>query len=126
LDLITQPFALAGDRAPAAKTVTATYRRLVDDSFTARINIYRVKFLLTFIGNFLDAVGPLIVLTVGGLLVMRGRVEMGTLVVFISGFQKLADPWDQLTGFYRMLSNARVKYRLISDTLPEDSANRDG
>jgi ABC-type bacteriocin/lantibiotic exporter with double-glycine peptidase domain len=74
----------------------------------------------------LDAVGPLIVLTVGGLLVVRGSVEMGTLVVFISGFQKLADPWDQLTGFYRMLSNARVKYRLISDTLPEDSANRDG
>jgi len=43
-------------------------------------------------------------------------------VIFISGFQKLADPWDQLTNFYRMVSNARVKYRLIADTLPEEGA----
>ncbi|HTO81147.1 MAG TPA: hypothetical protein VMQ73_02885, partial [Methylomirabilota bacterium] len=30
-----------------------------------------------------------------------------------------ADPWDALAGFYRTMSNARVKYRLITDTLPE-------
>jgi ABC-type multidrug transport system fused ATPase/permease subunit len=83
--------------------------------------IYRIKFFLTFFGNFLDAIGPLIVLAVGGWLVMRGGVEIGTLVVFISGFQKLADPWDQLTNFYRMLSTARAKYRLIADTLPDGS-----
>lgn len=119
-DLIALPFAAGG----AAESVPAAYRQLVDDSFTARVTIYRIKFFLTFFGNFLDAVGPLIVLTVGGWLVMRGGVEIGTLVVFISGFQKLADPWDQLTGFYRMLSNARVKYRLIADTLPDDGHDR--
>jgi ABC-type bacteriocin/lantibiotic exporter with double-glycine peptidase domain len=113
-DLIALPFA-------AASGAAATYRHLVDDSFDARVAIYRIKFFLTFFGNFLDAIGPLIVLTVGGWLVMRGRVDVGTLVVFISGFQKLADPWDQLTNFYRMLSNARVKYRLIADTLPDGS-----
>ena len=116
-DLIALPFAMAdGDQAG---TAPGTYRQLVDDSFAARVTIYRIKFFLTFFGNFLDAIGPLIVLTVGGWLVMHGSVDVGTLVVFISGFQKLADPWDQLTNFYRMLSNARVKYRLIADTLPE-------
>jgi ABC-type multidrug transport system fused ATPase/permease subunit len=111
-DLIALPFTAASGGASA-------YRQLVDDSFLARVTIYRIKFFLTFFGNFLDAIGPLIVLAVGGWLVMRGGVEVGTLVVFISGFQKLADPWDQLTSFYRMLSTARVKYRLIADTLPE-------
>ena len=113
-DLIALPFTMGsgGD---------AMYRRLVDDSFTARVTIYRIKFFLTFFGNFLDAIGPLIVLTVGGWLVIHGRVQLGTLVIFISGFQKLADPWDQLANFYRMLSNARVKYHLIADTLPEAS-----
>jgi ABC-type multidrug transport system fused ATPase/permease subunit len=117
-DLITLRFAPANG-AGQAETETGAYRQLVDDSFVARITIYRIKFFLTAFGNFLDAVGPLIVLTVGGWLVMRGGVAVGTLVVFISGFQKLADPWDQLTNFYRMLSTARVKYRLIADTLPE-------
>ena len=122
-DLIALRFAAAGGGGQT-ETSSATYRQLVDDSFLARVTIYRIKFFLTFFGNFLDAIGPLIVLAVGGWLVMRGSVEVGTLVVFISGFQKLADPWDQLTNFYRMLSTARVKYRLIADTLPDGSASR--
>jgi ABC-type multidrug transport system fused ATPase/permease subunit len=67
----------------------------------------------------LDAVGPLIVLVVGGWFVPQGSMPVGTLVVFISRIQKVAAPWDQLAGFYRTMSNARVKYRLIADTLPE-------
>ncbi|NJO32762.1 MAG: ABC transporter ATP-binding protein [Rhodospirillales bacterium] len=89
---------------------------------STRVLIYRVKFFLTFLGNFIDAVGPLIVLAVGGYLVLQGRAEVGTLVVFISGFQKVADPWDQLLTFYRTTSNARTKYRLIVDTLPAQRA----
>jgi len=117
-DLIALRFAATRGGGQAETSPTA-YHQLVDDSFLARVTIYRIKFFLTFFGNFLDAIGPLIVLAVGGWLVMRGGVEIGTLVVFISGFQKLADPWDQLTNFYRMLSTARVKYRLIADTLPD-------
>jgi ABC-type bacteriocin/lantibiotic exporter with double-glycine peptidase domain len=117
-DLIVEPLAaIAANVDPRRQ-----YQALVDDSYDARVRIYRVKFFLTFFGNLLDAIGPLIVLTVGGWLVVQGRVEIGTLVVFISGFQKVADPWDQLTGFYCMLSNARVKYRLIADTLPDGAA----
>ncbi len=82
--------------------------------------IYRVKFFLTFLGNFVDALGPLIVLSVGGWLVLNGKAEVGTLVVFVSGFQKVAEPWDQLLTFYRTTSNARTKYRLIVDTLPAE------
>jgi len=108
-------------------TLSLTHRKrrfskLARGAFTTRVLIYRVKFFLTFLGNFIDAIGPLIVLAVGGYLVMRGRAEVGTLVVFISGFQKVADPWDQLLTFYRTTSNARTKYRLIVDTLPAEKA----
>ena len=87
----------------------------------ARVKIYRVKFALTALGNFVDAIGPLIVLSVGGWLVLQGKTEVGTLVVFISGFQKIAEPWDQLLTFYRTTSNARVKYKLIADAMPGDA-----
>lgn len=98
------------------------FGKLARGARTTRVLIYRVKFFLTFLGNFIDAVGPLIVLAVGGYLVLHGRAEVGTLVVFISGFQKVADPWDQLLTFYRTTSNARTKYRLIVDTLPAAKA----
>jgi len=104
-------------------TADKQFARLTDESYHARVTVYRIKFLLTAFGNLLDAVGPLIVLVIGGWFVIQGSVAIGTLVVFISGIQKVADPWDALAGFYRTMSNARVKYRLIADTLPEARAS---
>ena len=72
-----------------------------------------MKFFLTALGNFLDALGPLIVFAVGGWLVIHGEVPVSTIVVFISGVQKVSDPWDQLITFYRTASNSQAKYELI-------------
>jgi ABC-type bacteriocin/lantibiotic exporter with double-glycine peptidase domain len=110
-EIVTETPAAEGDSG-------GQFRALADESYHARMMVYRIKFLLTAFGNLLDAVGPLIVLTVGGWFVIQGSVALGTIVVFISGIQKVADPWDALAGFYRTMSNARVKYRLIADTLP--------
>ncbi len=56
-------------------------------------------------------------LLLGGVFVLQGRTDVATLVVFISGFQRLADPWDTLINFYRTFSNARISYRLVADVL---------
>ena len=90
---------------------------LIDQIFQIRLAIYRRKYFLTFLGNFLDALGPLAVLLLGGVFVLQGRTDVATLVVFISGFQRLADPWDTLINFYRTFSNARISYRLVADVL---------
>jgi ABC-type multidrug transport system fused ATPase/permease subunit len=95
----------------------AGFKRLIDRTYTSRIRLYRAKFFLTAFSNFLDALGPLAVLLVGGLLVIGGTTQIGTLVVFISGFQRIADPWDQLITFYRSVAIAHVKYDLIARTL---------
>jgi ABC-type bacteriocin/lantibiotic exporter with double-glycine peptidase domain len=108
--------------ALTSKHLERRFTKLARGAFSTRVLIYRVKFFLTFLGNFIDALGPLIVLSVGGWLVLNGKTEVGTLVVFISGFQKVAEPWDQLLTFYRTTSNARTKYRLIVDTLPAERA----
>ena len=90
---------------------------LVEQILRTRMHTYRLKYFLTFLGNFLDALGPLAVLGLGGYLVIQGHTTVSTLVVFISGFQKLSDPWDQLVTFYRSVSNARVTYNLIVEAL---------
>jgi ABC-type bacteriocin/lantibiotic exporter with double-glycine peptidase domain len=54
---------------------------------------------------------------VGGYLVIHGQTNVSTLVVFISGFQKISEPWDQLIQFYRSVSNARVTFGLVADVL---------
>ena len=104
-----------GVKSPAECTVHA--QRLIDHAYHMRLSIYRRKFFLTFLGNVLDAAGPIAALTVGGWMVIHGQTEVSTLVVFISGFQKISDPWDVLITFYRTMSTARVTYHLVADTL---------
>jgi ABC-type bacteriocin/lantibiotic exporter with double-glycine peptidase domain len=103
--------------AVVAGEFAVRFKRLVRLAFFTRIRFYRIKYFLTFFENLLDAVGPLAILLVGGFLVIRGYTEVSTLVVFISGFQRISAPWDQLVTFYRTVSTARVRYRLIADAL---------
>jgi ABC-type multidrug transport system fused ATPase/permease subunit len=86
---------------------------LINRMYKLRIWIYLRKYALTALGNFLDSLGTLIVLMVGGYLVIQGKTQVGTLVVFISGLAKIAEPWDQLINFYRSVSNTAVMYDMI-------------
>jgi ABC-type multidrug transport system fused ATPase/permease subunit len=90
---------------------------LINRIYKVRIWIYLRKYALAALGNFLDSLGPIIVLTVGAYLVMQGKTQISTLVVFISGLAKIADPWDQLINFYRSVSNTAVMYDMINARL---------
>lgn len=90
---------------------------LIDRLYRVRMWIYLRKFFLAELGNFLDSFGPIIVLTVGGYLAITGQTQVSTIVVFISGLQKIADPWDQMITFYRTVSNTAVMYEMIRDKL---------
>jgi ABC-type multidrug transport system fused ATPase/permease subunit len=92
-------------------------RTLIDRLYRVRIWIYLRKYFLSELGNFLASLGPLIVLSVGGYLVITGKTEVGTLVVFISGLQRIADPWDEMVNFYRAISNTSIIFAMINTKL---------
>jgi ABC-type bacteriocin/lantibiotic exporter with double-glycine peptidase domain len=98
---------------------------LINRMYKIRVWIYLRKYALTALGNFLDSLGPIIVVTVGGYLFMQGKTQIGTLVVFISGLAKIADPWDQLINFYRSVSNTAVMYDMINTRLKNTEAGDD-
>lgn len=101
------------EMATRRRSDAGAFAGLVERAFDARLAAYRIKYGLTFLGNLLDALGPVAVLGFGGWLVMQGQASVGTLLVFITGFQKVGDPLDQLMGFYRTTQNAVVSYRLM-------------
>lgn len=105
------------EMAPRRRDKQHRFATLVERAFDSRLAAYRIKYGLTFLGNLLDALGPVAVLGLGGWLVMQGQTSVGSLLVFITGFQKVGDPLDQLMGFYRTTQNAMVKYRLMVTAL---------
>ena len=67
--------------------------------------------------NFMYHLGVIGILSVGSWLLLQGKTELGTIVAFISGLNRMNDPWGDLVDFFRGLSNAGVRFRLIMSTL---------
>jgi ABC-type bacteriocin/lantibiotic exporter with double-glycine peptidase domain len=107
---------------------TSSYRRRVRDIYALNMQIYRRKYAMNFLINLLYHLGTVGILFVGGWFVMLGKTEVGTVVAFISGLTKVNDPWNDLVVFFRDMTNARVKYRLIARALddqdPGEAAGR--
>lgn len=90
------------------------------DGFIERIYRLQLRFSATKhvtkgLNNLINQMGPLSVLMLGGWLVIEGRTEVGTIVAFMSGYQRMTDPARQLLNFYRRLAMMRVQYGLVHD-----------
>lgn len=85
--------------------------------YAVRMSYYRFKFAGKLINNFMNHLAPLSVLMVGGYLVINGETTIGTVVAFISGFERMADPSRQLLAYYRLVAETQVQYRLIAQQL---------
>lgn len=103
----------------ALERETRSYSRRVRDIYTLNMQIYRRKYSMNFLINLLYHLGTVGILFVGGWFVMQGRTEVGTVVAFISGLTKVNDPWNDLVTFFRDMTNARVKYRMIAGVINE-------
>jgi ABC-type bacteriocin/lantibiotic exporter with double-glycine peptidase domain len=69
---------------------------------------------MNFLMNLLYHLGIIGILAVGGWLVLQGKTEVGTIVAFISGLNRMNDPWGDLVDFFRNLTNTGLKYRMIA------------
>ncbi len=104
-------------QAAAAEALAAqtTADRLIERLYGLKIKIARLKYGVKFVNNLLGHLGPLSVLVVGGYLVIEGQTTLGTIVAFISGYEKMSDPARQLLNFYRRLAMMRVQYGLVRE-----------
>lgn len=93
------------------------YRRRVGDVYRLNMQIFRRKFGMTFLMNLINQLGIIAILAAGGWLLLQGRTDVGTLVAFISGLTRTSDPWGDLVTFFRDMTTAAVKFRLITEVL---------
>ena len=104
------------DRERDARAFAREVRRIYD----LNLQILRRKFGMNFLMNLLHHGAVAGILLVGGLFVIRGRTDIGTVVAFISGLARINDPWGDLVNYFRELTNAGVKFRLIATALRGD------
>jgi ABC-type bacteriocin/lantibiotic exporter with double-glycine peptidase domain len=99
----------------------AARRRRILEAFEAiygvRLRVFKLKFGLKVLVSGLQSVGVFALLFVGGIMVLNGKTEIGIVVAFISGLDRVIDPWRELIAFVRSTSAAKVQFDLIEGTL---------
>jgi ABC-type bacteriocin/lantibiotic exporter with double-glycine peptidase domain len=93
--------------------------------FELDMGIFKLKFTMNFLMNFCNHLQRIAALLLGGWYVLNGELEVGGVVAFISGVDKLNDPWGDLVNYFRDFSVSQVKYRLVSTAVDDLIENRE-
>jgi len=86
------------------------YNKLVDKLMQVRIVWSLFRFGVKSANNLFVSLGPFIVFILGGYLTIKGQLELGALVAFLSAQEKLYDPWKELIEFYQVFQDGLVTY----------------
>ena len=81
--------------------------------YNIRYEIFRRKYAIKFLNNFLDKVAPFFFYSIGGVLVIQNEMTLGGLVAVIGAHKDMAAPWKELLGWYQQQADASVKYEQI-------------
>ena len=98
------------------------YDELVNQLLNIRIvwTLYSQGVKIT--NNFFNNLSPFLIFILGGYLAMKGRLELGALVAFLSAQEKLYNPWKELITFYQVYQDASIRYKRTMeafDVVPE-------
>ena len=102
------------------------YLSLTDRIFGLRKKFAITKNLMKSINNLLIALGPFGVIVYGGYLVIEGETEIGVILAFVSGLERLGGPIRELIGLYSEIAFARMRYGMLLDAARLVKENGEG
>ncbi len=91
-------------------------------NYRIRLDIFKRKFIIKFLNNFLNQLPPFFFYSVGGVLVIQGSMSFGALVAVLAAYKDLASPWKELLNWYQNLSFVSVKYQTVVENFDVDDA----
>lgn len=104
---------------------TSRYERALFDIrlreiYEIRFNIFRRKYFIKFLNNFIAQLTPFFFYLVGGYFVIRGDLSLGALIAVLAAYKDLSGPWKELLRYYQRKEDLRVKYLQIVDQFTPD------
>lgn len=81
--------------------------------FFIRFDFYQWKFMVKFINNFLAQFTPFVFYLGGGILAIRGNLDIGQLVAVIAAYKDLPGPIKELIDWDYQRLDVQVKYQQV-------------
>lgn len=83
--------------------------------YEVRLRIYIWKFIVKFLNNTINQLGPFAFYLIGGYLVIQGELQIGTLMAAIAAHKGLGAPWKELLNYYQRQADARIKFEQVME-----------
>ncbi|MEM6422896.1 MAG: ABC transporter ATP-binding protein, partial [Pseudomonadota bacterium] len=83
--------------------------------FEIRYRIYRLKFFMKFLNNFITQLTPFFFFSIGGYLAIQGDLTVGALVAALAAYKDLSAPWKELLLWYNQVQDMGLRWRIITE-----------
>ncbi len=81
--------------------------------YRIRYEVYKKKFFIKFLNNFLAQITPFFFYSVGGYFVIQGELSLGALVAVLAAYKDLINPWKELLKYYQVKEVIQAKYSQV-------------
>jgi putative ABC transport system ATP-binding protein len=81
--------------------------------YLIRFAIYKRKFFIKFLNNFIAQLTPFFFYSAGGYFVLRGDLSIGSMVAVLVAYKDLSGPWKELLRYYQRKEDVKVKYSQV-------------
>lgn len=85
------------------------------ESFTIRLAIFKRKYLIKGLNNFMIALTPFAFYLFGGIQVINGNLEIGALVAVLAAYKDVSAPWKELLAYFQRFSDLNSRFELVVD-----------
>ncbi len=93
----------------------AIFAKMMDINYWIRYDIFKWKFFIKFLNNFIAQLTPFFFYSIGGYLVIQGSLSLGALLAVVAAYKDLNAPWRELLDYYQSLEDSRIKYQQVVD-----------
>ena len=88
-----------------------------------RIEIFQRKFTIKIVNNFLNQLTPFFFYSIGGYLVIRGELDIGSLVAVLAAYKEVAAPWREVLNYVQRWSDFNSRYVFVLENYSGDDIN---
>ena len=85
-----------------------------------RLALFRRKFTIKFINNFLNQLTPFFFYSAGGYLVIKGDLDFGSLVAVLAAYKDVAAPWKAVLNYVQRWTDFNSRYVFVVENFSGD------
>ncbi|MFK7878685.1 ABC transporter transmembrane domain-containing protein [Roseobacter sp.] len=83
--------------------------------FDIRFQIYKKKFFMKFLNNFITQLTPFFFYSAGGYLAIQGEITVGALVAALAAYKDLSSPWKELLTYYNQVQDMSLRWEIVTE-----------